>query len=442
MIFVKTKIIIAGAGHGGIVCGALLAEQGFDVTVYEKAKRRDIGHDWTDAFPLSCFEETGIPLPPRSKYIRSVPICYTNPSETVQLPMPRRDESKPVNVMMDRKYLVHYLIKYAEKKGVKFRFDTEIVCPVNDGKRVLGVTIKKGNRYTCVFADMIIDAAGMDSPIRSLLPNTFGLKSCFDDDQIFTCYRVFLEKTENYHPKNKYTVHFFHVKKPGISWVISEKNYYDVLIGRFGTELTQEDIDTALSDLKIKYSGMGDKILRGGQTARIPIRRTIPLIVADGYAAIGDSAGMTIPIIGSGIANSIRAAKYLAEAVAVGANDGFTAASLWRYQYNYFTNIGNKLVIIDKLRSICTKLTADDVDYLLEKRILSENEIAMSSSSTEISVSAVIQKVIKSLPKVGMVANVTKTFARHNNLKRVLAQIPEAYDEQAVRAWAEKYSAV
>ena len=34
-------IIIAGAGHGGLAAGALLAEKGFDVTVYEKKKEMD-----------------------------------------------------------------------------------------------------------------------------------------------------------------------------------------------------------------------------------------------------------------------------------------------------------------------------------------------------------------------------------------------------------------
>ena len=34
------KIIVAGAGHGGIAAGALLAKNGFDVTVYEKQKRK------------------------------------------------------------------------------------------------------------------------------------------------------------------------------------------------------------------------------------------------------------------------------------------------------------------------------------------------------------------------------------------------------------------
>lgn len=44
------KIIVAGGGHGGIAAAALLAEHGFDVTVYEKNRREDMGYDWTDIF--------------------------------------------------------------------------------------------------------------------------------------------------------------------------------------------------------------------------------------------------------------------------------------------------------------------------------------------------------------------------------------------------------
>ena len=44
------KIIVAGGGHGGITAGMLLAKHGYDVTVYEKNTRENMGHDWTDIF--------------------------------------------------------------------------------------------------------------------------------------------------------------------------------------------------------------------------------------------------------------------------------------------------------------------------------------------------------------------------------------------------------
>ena len=49
------KIIVAGGGHGGIAAAAILAEHGFDITVYEKNKREDMGYDWTDIFDARVF---------------------------------------------------------------------------------------------------------------------------------------------------------------------------------------------------------------------------------------------------------------------------------------------------------------------------------------------------------------------------------------------------
>ena len=51
------KILVAGAGHGGLVAAALLAKQGCDVTVYEAKREEDIGHDWEDRFTFSLLEK-------------------------------------------------------------------------------------------------------------------------------------------------------------------------------------------------------------------------------------------------------------------------------------------------------------------------------------------------------------------------------------------------
>ena len=185
----KKKIIVAGAGHGGLVCAALLAEKGYDVTVFEQNKPRDMGYDWTDTFMINCFDAAGIPRPPKEKYHQSIPLSYTNPSKTVMLRMHKN--SDPDNSVMERKYLINYLIKYAAKKGVKFCFSAEIISPITDRERVLGILIKKRGRMIPVFADLVIDSAGINSPVRSLLPARFGILNDFEDEQIFTCYRAF-----------------------------------------------------------------------------------------------------------------------------------------------------------------------------------------------------------------------------------------------------------
>ena len=51
------NIIVAGAGHGGLIAAAKLAEKGYNVTVYEKNAREELGHDWEDRFTFSLLEE-------------------------------------------------------------------------------------------------------------------------------------------------------------------------------------------------------------------------------------------------------------------------------------------------------------------------------------------------------------------------------------------------
>lgn len=437
----KKKIIVAGAGHGGIVCAAILAEKGYDVTVYEKNKYKDMGYDWTDTFMINCLDEAGIPRPPENTYHHSLPLSYTNPSKTVKLRINKA--SDPDNSVIERKYLITYLIKYAVSKGVKFKFDSHIICPVTDSGRVIGLVIKRKNKVITVLADLVIDNAGMNSPVRTLLPARFNILNDFEDDQIFTCFRAFYERKSPESPEDSYMVHFFHMRQPGISWVISENNAYDVLIGRFGTHLSTRDIEEAVKDLRKHNPGMGKRVVRGGQITQIPIRRTIPLMVADGYAAIGDCAGMTIPIIGSGIANSIKAGKYLADTVIKDTHMNFTAETLWAYQYEYFRNIGNSLVAVDKIRNLCTMLDADDVDYLLEKELLSEKELSMSEDDNSgITALYVLQKIVKALPKLSMLANATKTIAKIGTIKKVLEEMPEKYNTDSVSEWCKKYSEI
>ena len=57
------KIIVAGAGHGGIAAAALLAKQGYDVTVLEMKKRADMGHDWHDVMAKSSLTDVGFTMP-------------------------------------------------------------------------------------------------------------------------------------------------------------------------------------------------------------------------------------------------------------------------------------------------------------------------------------------------------------------------------------------
>ena len=431
------QIIVAGAGHGGLAAAALLAEAGHDVTVCELRERRDLGHDWTDIFTITCFDNAGIPRPPKEHIRTEYNITYTNPAGDVYLSCPPNDD--PDHVIMDRKYLINCLVRHATKKGVKFKFGEKVICPVIDGNKVRGVITETRMRRRMREADLVIDAAGLNSPVRRNLPARFGIVSDLKPDEVLSCYRAFYEKTDAPEPENKYVVHFFHNGEPGLDWMITNKNYMDMLVGRFGHTLTREQVDEAFADFKKIYPALGDKRLRGGSFYQIPLRRTLPVFVADGYAAVGDSATMAIPLPGSGIENSINAGKILAEVVNAAGGEELTASVLWEYAYRYHTEIGFKYLTVDIFRRLAAGLEADDVDFLLQKGILTENELSLSSSA--MSAGNLLAKGVKLFGKIGFLPKTMGALSTSRGIKDMVTGIPEKYDKQAIAEWAKRYEA-
>lgn len=428
------KIIVAGAGHGGLAAAALLAGAGHDVTVCEARERKNLGHDWTDIFEITCFDNVGIPRPPKDHIHFEYNITYTNPAGDVQVV--GKTNTDPDHVIMDRKYLINCLVRYASQMGVKFKFGEKVICPIIDGNKVKGVITKSRLRHMRE-ADLVIDAAGLNSPVRRNLPARFGIISDLKPNEVLSSYRAFYEKIPGEEPEQKHIVHFYHNREPGLDWMITNRHYMDVLVGRFGHTLTQEQVDDAIADFKKVYPTLGDKIVRGGSYYQIPIRRTLPVFVADGYAAVGDSAAMTIPMPGSGIENSINAGKILAEVVNAAGDEKLTADVLWEYAYRYHTEIGFRFLTVDIFRKLATALDADDVDFLLQKEILTANELGMSSDS--MSMGNVIGKAVKLFGKLGFLPKTLGALTSSRGMKEMISALPEKYDKKAVAEWAKVY---
>ena len=60
--------------------------------------------------------------------------------------------------------------------------------------------------------------------------------------------------------------------------------------------MTEADIKENLDFVCEKNEHVGREIVRGGKVVDIPVRQPLAVFIADGYAAVGDSACMTIPL--------------------------------------------------------------------------------------------------------------------------------------------------
>ncbi len=432
------KIIVAGGGHGGISCAALLAESGFDVTVYEKHKRKDMGYDWTDIFDVKSLSACGIPEPDESKRLPMYSMSFTPPSEQTILRHTEDDERNEDDIKMERRDIYDLIISHAESKGVKFVYETEILAPVMAGDRVIGIKTDKGD----ILGDLVIDSCGVNSPVRSQLPECCGVQAEAKPFEVFYTYRAFYELGCDVNRVfDRYKVYMIPNGRMGIGWVAADDEYSDLLIGEF-EPFTAEEAEEKAEFFRRSNPVLGRELKRGGTMTEIPVRQTLSIMVADGYAAIGDSAFMTIPLIGSGIANSFKAAAILADVIKNDKTKTYSAETLWAYQLRYYNEIGSGLASLALVKLLMTKLEPSQLDYMFESKIITINELSISGEPGGgiIDINPDLIKkgaaMIKDKRLVALFAGLGANMAR---LSAVCKAIPKQYSRFAVQAWAEKY---
>ncbi len=439
-----SKIIVAGAGHGGLVAAYHLAVNGEDVTVFEKNKQDNLGYDWQDSFDYKCFSYADMPIPEigmKSKIPFTFVPCLEPYTSFTQAKQPGK-----ISLHMYRKDIYEHLVSLCCKVGVNFKYNTNIKSAILFGNRVCGIKTDKGD----FFADLVIDAAGMYSPVKNSLPDYLNIQKDFGGCEVLHSYRAYYKKTPGVpDPENVYQVLLNEDGNIGLSWVITRDDFVDVLIGRFG-DFNISMAKKAVDNLRNYYPNIGSKILHGGQIADIPVRQPVACMIADGYAAVGDSACMTVPMMGSGITNSIMAGKMLADAAISDENKTYSASVLWEYEKQYFKDIGNTCCGLELFKVLLNELTPDDIVYLINEDILSSEDVNFSTNDTTLAgmvissghgIPGIVSKAKKIKNNDVLFKKLVSLGANAAKLQKLKVSFPSDYNPESVKKWCEKYNA-
>ena len=423
------KIVIAGAGHGGLVAGAVLAKAGYDVTVYERKIRSELGYDWEDAIDMRVFAECGLEPPKKEHYAFNGDMKYYNPNLKAPLVVPANGKGSAV---FERKEIYDVLIDNAEKSGVKIIYSTEILSPVMDGLRVVGIRTSDG----VVDADLVIDAAGINTPLRSRLPVCCNIDRDYGYGECFYAFRGYFDKVPGHEPDVAYEIFLMHQGERGLSWVVTKDDYVDVLIGRMAP-MSKTKLAKTLDEMRAFSPQIGEKLLRGGTQEQIPVRRPLSVMVCDGYAAVGDAAYMTVPMTGSGICASMRAGLLLAETVMEDKDEVYSRETLWNYNRKYILHFGQSFAAIDILKNIMLCTEVEGVNFLFDKGIITENDMSFGKCKEEggMSFSDMVARATRGISNLPVLLRTAGALTKGDNVKKVYQSIPETYDEKAVLKW-------
>ena len=423
------NIIVAGAGHGGLVAGAKLAQAGYDVTVYERKIRSELGYDWEDAIDMRVFAECGLEPPKKEHYAFNGDMKYYNPNLKAPLVVPANGKGSAV---FERKEIYDVLIDNAEKSGVKIIYSTEILSPVMDGLRVVGIRTSDG----VVDADLVIDAAGINTPLRSRLPVCCNIDRDYGYGECFYAFRGYFDKVPGHEPDVAYEIFLMHQGERGLSWVVTKDDYVDVLIGRMAP-MSKTKLAKTLDEMRAFSPQIGEKLLRGGTQEQIPVRRPLSVMVCDGYAAVGDAAYMTVPMTGSGICASMRAGMLLAETVMEDKDEVYSRETLWNYNRKYILHFGQSFAAIDILKNIMLCTEVEGVNFLFDKGIITENDMSFGKGKEEggMSFSDMVARATRGISNLPVLLRTAGALTKGDNVKKVYQSIPETYDEKAVLKW-------
>lgn len=438
---IKLKnIIVGGLGHGGLVAAMKMAQSGLNVKIITKESRENYGLEQKDSFDAKAMEYAGLEIPEKFRApgneLTFVPLEDT--TESLTLPANENYE----NLTVDRRDFLSYLISKAEDAGVTIEFGNEIKGPIILGSRVAGLKTENGDFY----CDLVIDACGVNSPLRKNLPVFLNIENNIALYDVLHIYRAEFEKNEGVpDPETKYNLFLKDDGTVGFNWVITEDDLVDVLIARFH-ECNYSVVADALLKLSKYNPHMSSKQIRGGKFVDIPVRQPLAVFVADGYAAVGDSAFMTYAVKGSGIAYSLKAGTMLADAVIDDKYGLYNTETLWSYEARFFEEIGYDACRVALAKNLLPLFTAREVDNMFKYGLVTTEELR---ELFENGISELIRnKPIAMLKEKFRILDECSDFKKHLQLLigwvakfAVVEQtFPEKYDSEKIRDWAERYN--
>lgn len=422
------KIIVAGAGIGGLYAAYLFGKRGHGVTVYERAAGPDeMRYNWHDDVNPYDLAELGVRMPEES--FPKKDWTFVSPCGNC-LGMTQSEKNRDYSI--ERRPLNRILCDMAQEYG-DIVFGKEIKSAYVEEGKVCGVVFADGSKEEC---DLVIDACGVDSPVRKSLPTTLGIYRDIEPGDVFFAYRAFFEAVPGAEVKYSNKVYMKHLGQNGISWCIvdNDPTKINVLIGRVG-EMSDEVLAEALSELKRDNPVLGDKLVRGGIVCKIPVRSPLDMFVADGYAALGDSACMTVPLIGSGIITSLKAAARLYEAV--GESNDAPVEKLWGYQRMVFADFGAQHCGVEYLKNWLLAAKNSTIDWIFGSGIMNNTDLQETSIGRLIKLTPkdIVEKMKKGYKKLHLLIPMALMMSRAQRIVAVADNIPTVYDEKAIALW-------
>jgi digeranylgeranylglycerophospholipid reductase len=361
----QADVVVVGAGTSGSYFAWRLGQAGFRTIVLEKRRLEELGQH-VDVFHMDTvrFEEFDVPVPTEE----SGELLGHYPKGLAWSPdLQVSNEVRYAFYVMHKPAFQRRMHRAVRRARGDIMEQVEVTEPIIEDGFVAGVRAVRNGEALKVRGKIVIDASGINSVVRTRLPDGFCRENDVendpiqDQDTLFVCLE-FRDELEGGYPTG---LNFYPFHKA--FWNPARGSSVILGIGQPGS------YDYAWHkhrEWREEYFGDPGRVLKRLQ-GKTPYRRSPYSLVGNGFMVMGDAAFQTKPFSGEGVTSSFTACRIAAEVAAGALRRGdVSRESLWDYNVRYFRGQGAKFASMFVQLPAAAELSRREVDYLFHHDII------------------------------------------------------------------------
>ena len=343
----STDVIVVGGGPAGATTATLVAQQGFNVTLFERER-----------FPRYHIGESLIPetfwVLERLKMIDKLRNSHFVQKHSVQFISDRGMLSEPFYFADNKPHessqtwqvlrseFDQMMLENAAEQGVSVQEGVRVLEVLFEGKRAVGVRVQdeEGNQRE-VFANVVVDAAGQSN----LLMDRLGLREWDPELKKAAIWTYFKGAHRDSGRDEGATLVMQLEGKQGWFWYIPLQNDtisvgvvadFDYLFADRGTK----DIQEIFFQEVARCPGLIPKIASAQRVAPVKAAKEYSYrsqqVAGDGWVMVGDAFGFLDPLYSSGVLLAFKSGALAADAICLGLQSGDTSGErlgAWGEEY-------------------------------------------------------------------------------------------------------------
>ncbi|MBU1671609.1 MAG: NAD(P)-binding protein [Actinobacteria bacterium] len=426
--------VVVGAGCSGAVFAAGLAERGFSVLLLDRRRSEELGQDSFDLVETQAFEASGVtpPSPPESRpAIEAMEVVSPDTSTRLSI-------DSDSFVVVDRRALAARLLRRATDAGAEFRGQVIVTGAEIERGRLVAVSTDRGS-YRCTLA---VSASGLDRVLCRDLPGGMGIPRRLRATDHMSLYSETREVSgEGGTGAPRSGLFEYHVGRfGGYSWAHRSGD------GLFDLGTAVQDITGSPDPREIALgyvrsnTAVGEKVI-GRAGGRIPTRRPLNTMVANGLMVVGDAACQAMPIIGRGVGGALLGGRLAADAAAAALRAGDVgSAALWPYNVEYMRTRGTHLAALDCLRLLMQMMPEKEFSWSMARGIIDEQDVAgaMAGRVELPGIQFKLKKTLKGLRGMPLLVRYESMMRQIQKVLELYGQYPKGYEAPDFAEWSQQ----